>query len=131
MADTLSGWLARFWRRSRARRPATPAKPAPARPEPAQRLLRASPQGVVALAGHEGIVPAPYLDSVKVWTYGVGHTAAAGAPFPEGMPKGMPKDVDAALGGHICRCGTYTRLRAAVDNAAGRLTKSHPAMGPK
>jgi isoquinoline 1-oxidoreductase alpha subunit len=27
-------------------------------------------------------------------------------------------DVDASLGGHICRCGTYTRLRAAVQRAA-------------
>jgi isoquinoline 1-oxidoreductase alpha subunit len=27
-------------------------------------------------------------------------------------------DVDASLGGHICRCGTYTRLRAAVHRAA-------------
>jgi lysozyme len=62
---------------------------------PAQ--LTVSPQGIVALAGHEGIVPAPYLDSVGVWTWGVGHTAAAGTPFPEGMPKGMPKDVDKAV----------------------------------
>jgi isoquinoline 1-oxidoreductase subunit alpha len=28
-------------------------------------------------------------------------------------------DVDRALAGHICRCGTYTRLRAAVVRAAG------------
>jgi isoquinoline 1-oxidoreductase alpha subunit len=27
-------------------------------------------------------------------------------------------DVDASLAGHICRCGTYTRLRAAVRRAA-------------
>jgi isoquinoline 1-oxidoreductase alpha subunit len=34
-------------------------------------------------------------------------------PAPSGA------DVDRALGGHICRCGTYTRLRAAVLRAAG------------
>ena len=28
-------------------------------------------------------------------------------------------DVDRALAGHICRCGTYTRIRAAVRRAAG------------
>jgi isoquinoline 1-oxidoreductase subunit alpha len=28
-------------------------------------------------------------------------------------------DVDRAFAGHICRCGTYTRLRAAVLRAAG------------
>jgi aerobic-type carbon monoxide dehydrogenase small subunit (CoxS/CutS family) len=27
-------------------------------------------------------------------------------------------DIDRALSGHICRCGTYTRLRAAVRRAA-------------
>ena len=56
-----------------------------------------SPSGIAALAVHEGIVPAPYLDSVGVWTYGVGHTAAAGAPDPRRMPRGMPADLDAAI----------------------------------
>jgi isoquinoline 1-oxidoreductase alpha subunit len=34
--------------------------------------------------------------------------------------KGAPTaaDIDAALAGHICRCGTYTRLRTAVRRAA-------------
>jgi isoquinoline 1-oxidoreductase alpha subunit len=27
-------------------------------------------------------------------------------------------DIDTAFAGHICRCGTYTRLRAAVHRAA-------------
>jgi len=27
-------------------------------------------------------------------------------------------DIDTSLAGHICRCGTYTRLRAAVHRAA-------------
>ena len=35
------------------------------------------------------------------------------------------KDIDEALGGHICRCGTYQRIRAAVKRA-GRL-----AAGPQ
>lgn len=59
--------------------------------------MKVSPQGVLEIAGHEGIVPAPYLDSVGVWTYGVGHTKAAGAPDPAQMAKGMPADLDAAL----------------------------------
>lgn len=46
---------------------------------------------------HEGIVPGPYLDSVGVWTYGVGHTRAAGLPDPKYMPRGMPADLDAEL----------------------------------
>jgi isoquinoline 1-oxidoreductase subunit alpha len=27
-------------------------------------------------------------------------------------------DIDAAMGGNICRCGTYSRIRAAIKNAA-------------
>lgn len=56
-----------------------------------------SPRGIAALALHEGIVPAPYLDSVGVWTFGIGHTAAAGPPVPSAMPRGMPTDLDGAI----------------------------------
>jgi len=54
-------------------------------------------RGLLALARHEGIVPAPYLDVKCVWTFGVGHTAAAGAPDPARMPRGMPTDLDAGI----------------------------------
>jgi isoquinoline 1-oxidoreductase alpha subunit len=35
----------------------------------------------------------------------------------------VPTDaqIDAALSGHLCRCGTYPRIRAAVQDAAKRL----------
>jgi isoquinoline 1-oxidoreductase subunit alpha len=33
-------------------------------------------------------------------------------------PKPTDADIDAALGGHICRCGTYQRIRAAIHAAA-------------
>ena len=39
-------------------------------------------RGLLALARHEGIVPGPYLDVRKIWTFGIGHTAAAGPPDP-------------------------------------------------
>jgi isoquinoline 1-oxidoreductase subunit alpha len=29
-------------------------------------------------------------------------------------------DIDTAMAGNICRCGTYTRIRAAIKRAAGR-----------
>jgi len=29
-------------------------------------------------------------------------------------------DIDAAMSGNICRCGTYTRIRAAIKQAAGK-----------
>ena len=59
--------------------------------------MQTSDKGIVALIGHEGIVPGPYRDTVGVLTYGVGHTAAAGAPDPAKMPTGMPADLDGAL----------------------------------
>ena len=58
---------------------------------------RTTDRGLLALARHEGIVPAPYLDSTDTWTFGIGHTAAAGAPDPAEMPRGMPDDLDAAI----------------------------------
>ena len=33
-------------------------------------------------------------------------------------PSPSDADIDAAMGGNICRCGTYTRIRAAVKQAA-------------
>jgi isoquinoline 1-oxidoreductase alpha subunit len=30
-------------------------------------------------------------------------------------------DIDAAMAGNICRCGTYTRIRAAVKDAASSM----------
>jgi aerobic-type carbon monoxide dehydrogenase small subunit (CoxS/CutS family) len=34
------------------------------------------------------------------------------------IPRPAAADVDAALGGHICRCGTYIRIRRAIAAAA-------------
>jgi isoquinoline 1-oxidoreductase alpha subunit len=34
-------------------------------------------------------------------------------------PKPDNDDIDAAMAGNLCRCGTYTRIRAAIKTAAG------------
>lgn len=36
-------------------------------------------------------------------------------------PKPNDQDIDQALGGHICRCGTYQRIRTAIHQAAKEL----------
>ena len=59
--------------------------------------MRTSIKGLVAIAKSEGIVPAPYIDPVGIWTFGIGHTAMSGAPDPAKMERGMPDDVDAAI----------------------------------
>jgi len=33
-------------------------------------------------------------------------------------PSPTDKDIDAAMAGNLCRCGTYTRIRAAIHEAA-------------
>ncbi len=57
--------------------------------------MQTSDWGLLALIRHEGVVPGPYLDVNNVWTFGIGHTAAAGPPDPARMPRGMPADLDA------------------------------------
>ncbi len=59
--------------------------------------MKMTRRGMLALALHEGLVPAPYKDVKGIWTYGIGHTAEAGAPDPEKMPRGVPADLDAAI----------------------------------
>ena len=41
-------------------------------------------------------------------------------------PKPSDDDIDKAMSGNICRCATYTRIRAAIHQAAGQT----PAAGP-
>ncbi len=59
--------------------------------------MHVTERGLLALARHEGIVPGPYRDSTGTWTFGIGHTAAAGPPDPATMPRGMPDDLNAGI----------------------------------
>jgi len=59
--------------------------------------MKTSLKGRLEIAEHEGVVPAPYRDSRGVWTYGVGHTAAAGGPDPQEMNGAMPDDIEATV----------------------------------
>ena len=59
--------------------------------------MQMTDRGLLALTRHEGLVPAPYRDVKAVWTFGIGHTAAAGPPDPSGMPRGMPADLDVGI----------------------------------
>jgi len=63
-------------------------------PTPAPIRQALSAIGIEALVGREALKTKAYLDSVGIWTIGVGHTAAAGAPIPY---KGLTITRDEAL----------------------------------
>jgi len=39
-------------------------------------------------------------------------------------PAPTDADIDAAMSGNLCRCGTYARIRAAIHQASGLLAKA-------
>ena len=41
------------------------------------------------------------------------------AALLKNTPKPTDDDIDAAMSGNVCRCGTYQRIRAAIKRAAG------------
>jgi len=43
----------------------------------------------------------------------------AAAALLEGRATPSDADIDAAMAGNICRCGTYPRIRAAIKKAGG------------
>ena len=59
--------------------------------------MKTSIEGRIALAVSEGLVDTAYLDSVGVWTLGIGHTTGAGKPNPKdyiGKKMSIPEIMD-------------------------------------
>ena len=48
----------------------------------------------------------------------------AAAALLKKNPKPTDKDIDVAMQGHICRCGTYPRIRKAIHSASELMSKS-------
>ena len=48
------------------------------------------------------------------------------AALLKGNPKPSDADIDAAMSGNICRCGTYPRIRKAIHRAAELLDAGAP-----
>ena len=46
-------------------------------------------------------------------------------------PKPTDADIDTALGGHICRCGTYSRIRKAIHTASASMPAMPAKAAPK
>ena len=57
-----------------------------------------------------------------------GQVVSATALLKE-IPKPSDEDIDRAMAGNICRCGTYGRIRKAIKRAAGAVQSWEPATG--
>jgi len=58
------------------------------------------------------------LDVVQCGYCQAGQIMSASALLAKN-PKPSDTDIDKAMSGNICRCATYTRIRAAIKQAAG------------
>jgi isoquinoline 1-oxidoreductase subunit alpha len=46
-------------------------------------------------------------------------------------PKPTDEQIDAAMSGNICRCGTYQRIHAAIKEASGQAPVAAPSVAAK
>lgn len=53
----------------------------------------------------------------------------AAAALLAANPRPAPEEIDAGMSANVCRCGSYTRIRAAIQRAAGigQLAEGGPA----
>lgn len=56
--------------------------------------------------------------------YCQGGQIMAAAALLKSKPNPTDADIDAAMDSHICRCGTYTRIRKAIKTAAKNMSKA-------
>jgi isoquinoline 1-oxidoreductase alpha subunit len=94
----------------------------------------------VSLAGHaittiEGITDSPsragkevqrawLAEAVPQCGYCQSGQILAATALLETTPKPTDADIDAAMAGHLCRCGTYPRIRRAIKQAASTLSET-------
>jgi isoquinoline 1-oxidoreductase alpha subunit len=65
------------------------------------------------------------LDVVQCGYCQSGQIMAAAALLKEN-PRPSDAEIDAALAGNICRCGTYQRIREAVRRASAQMRRARP-----
>lgn len=93
---------------------------------PVSRVGKASVVTIEGIAGSEvgRRVKAAWLalDVMQCGYCQAGQVMAATALLT-GNPTPTDKDIDDAMSGNLCRCATYTRIRAAIKRAAGLLSE--------
>ena len=79
-------------------------------------------ESVAATAAGKAIQDAWIAESVPQCGYCQSGQIMSATALLAQNPKPTDADIDAAMTGNICRCGTYARIRAAIHRAAGTLS---------
>jgi len=74
---------------------------------------------IESLGGHHPVQQAWVKADVPQCGYCQSGQIMSAAALLAEKPKPTDADIDAAMSGVICRCGTYQRIRAAIKDAAG------------
>ncbi len=71
------------------------------------------------------------MSGVPQCGYCQGGQIMSAAALLKRTPKPTDAEIDEAMSGNICRCGTYVRMRAAIKQVAatGRRAMSAPRLG--
>jgi len=80
----------------------------------------------------EGIGAMPWRSASRAWQeinvpqcgYCQAGQIMSAVALLQAKPNPSDTDIDAAMSGNICRCGTYTRIRAAIKQAANQGGKT-------
>jgi len=85
-------------------------------------------EGLSTPVGHAVQAAWVALD-VPQWGYCQSGQVMSAAALLAANPRPSDADIDSAMAGNICRCGTYARIRDAIHQAAATLPASAPASG--
>jgi isoquinoline 1-oxidoreductase alpha subunit len=77
-------------------------------------------EGIGATALGKSVQEAWLALDVPQCGYCQGGQILAATALLQNTPRPTDADIDAAMSGNICRCGTYTRIRAAIKAVAAR-----------
>jgi isoquinoline 1-oxidoreductase subunit alpha len=76
-------------------------------------------EGVAARAAGKKVTESWIAHDVPQCGYCQAGQIMSAVALLERVPKPADADIDAAMAGNLCRCGTYHRIRTAIHDAAG------------
>jgi len=82
-----------------------------------------------ALTGLHPVQQAWITEQVPQCGYCQSGQIMAAAALLENNPSPSDADIDAAMSGNICRCGTYPRIRKGIRSAAAAMAAAREASG--